>query len=79
MPMASARVCTTAMVCGRQASETKKRSLPFLAMPWLMCMASAAAVASSSSDALAQLSPVRSITMVWKLSSASSRPCEISG
>ena len=79
MPTASARVCTTATVCGRQASETKKRSLPFLAMPWLICMASAAAVASSSSEALVQERPVRSITMVWKLSSASSRPWEISG
>ena len=35
--------------------------------------------ASSSMDALATGSPVRSPTMVWKLSSASSRPCEISG
>ena len=42
-------------------------------------MASAAAVASSSSDAPAQGSPVRSATMVWKFSSASSRPWEISG
>ena len=30
-------------------------------------------------DALAVASPVRSATMVWKFSSASSRPCEISG
>ena len=42
-------------------------------------MASAAAVASSSREALAIGSPVRSATMVWKFSSASSRPCEISG
>ena len=42
-------------------------------------MASAAAVASSSSDALARSIPVRSLTMVWKLRSASRRPCEISG
>ena len=42
-------------------------------------MASAAAVASSSSEAFASAMPVRSMTMVWKLSSASSRPCEISG
>ena len=41
-------------------------------------IASAAAVASSSSDALAIAMPVRSQTIVWKLSSASSRPCEIS-
>ena len=37
-------------------------------------MASAAAVASSSSDALATGRPVRSSTTVWKFSSASSRP-----
>jgi len=43
-----------------------------------MCIASAAAVASSSSDAFAIGSPQRSATMVWKLSSASIRPCEIS-
>jgi hypothetical protein len=42
-------------------------------------IASAAAVASSSNDALAMSRPVRSATIVWKLSSASSRPCEISG
>jgi hypothetical protein len=41
-------------------------------------IASAAAVASSSSEALAICMPVRSQTMVWKLSSASRRPCEIS-
>ena len=40
--------------------------------------ASAAAVASSSSEALAISMPVRSAIMVWKLSSASSRPCAIS-
>ena len=42
-------------------------------------IASAAAVASSSIDALAIAMPVRSETIVWKLTSASSRPCEISG
>ncbi len=42
-------------------------------------IASAAAVASSSSEALAIASPVRSVTIVWKFSSASRRPCEISG
>ena len=42
-------------------------------------IASAAAVPSSSSEAPASGSPVRSATMVWKLSSASSRPWEISG
>ena len=38
----------------------------------------AAAVASSSSDALATSIPVRSVTIVWKLSSDSRRPCAIS-
>ena len=41
-------------------------------------MASAAAVASSSMDALAMGIPVRSHTMVWKFTNASIRPCEIS-
>ena len=41
-------------------------------------IASAAAVASSSIDAFAIAIPVRSQTIVWKLTSASSRPCEIS-
>ena len=45
----------------------------------IMPIASAAAVASSSIDALAISMPVRSVTIVWKLQSASSRPCEISG
>ena len=51
--------------------------------PWLArrtsVIASAAAVPSSSSDAFAVDSPVRSLTMVWKFSSASSRPWLISG
>jgi hypothetical protein len=42
-------------------------------------IASATAVPSSSIDALAVARPVRSVTMVWKLSSASSRPWLISG
>ena len=44
-----------------------------------MAIASAAAVASSSIEALARSMPVRSATIVWKLSSASSRPWLISG
>ena len=43
-----------------------------------MVIASAAAVASSSIEALAMSSAVRSVTIVWKFSSASSRPWEIS-
>ena len=46
---------------------------------WASAIASAAAVPSSSSDAPATGSPVRSSTMVWKLSSASRRPWLISG
>ena len=42
-------------------------------------IASAAAVPSSSSEALAVGSPVRSPMTVWKVMSASSRPWEISG
>ncbi len=41
--------------------------------------ASATAVDSSSIEAPAVSSPVRSDTIVWKLSSASSLPWEISG
>ena len=41
-------------------------------------IASAAAVASSSMEALAMSMPVRSVTMVWKLTSASMRPWLIS-
>ena len=40
--------------------------------------ATAAAVASSSIDAFENGRPVRSLTIVWRFSSASSRPCEIS-
>ena len=78
-PRASARVRTTAIVCGWQYSSTRYTggSLVVLTAS-VRCIASAAAVASSSSEALAIASPVRSDTIVWKLSSASRRPCEIS-
>ena len=79
MPRASARVCTTAIVCGWQYSSTRYTgSRLTLLTASVSAIASAAAVASSSSDAFAISSPVRSDTMVWKLSSASSRPCAIS-
>ena len=42
-------------------------------------MASATAVGSSRSEEPATGRAVRSSTIVWKFSSASSRPCEISG
>ena len=78
MPSGSARVRTTSIVCGWQPLDTKNR-------PWRLfsaqhsAMASAAAVGSSSREAFAIGSPVRLAIMVWKLSSASSRPWEISG
>ena len=79
MSRAAARVFTTSMVCGWQWSETKKvlRSAP-PAIPYAIAMASAAAVPSSRSEALATGRPVRSTTIVWKLRSASRRPCAIS-
>ena len=69
------------MVCGWQADEIQNArpgSSADGATADTMCMASAAAVASSSSDAFATGRPVRSPIMVWKFSSASRRPCEIS-
>jgi hypothetical protein len=45
----------------------------------IRAIASAAAVASSNSEAPATGSPVRSLTTVWKMSSTSRRPWEISG
>ena len=78
-PRASARVCTTAIVWGWQYSSTRKTgSVTEGCTARVRCIASAAAVASSSSDALAISRPVRSETTVWKLSSASSRPWAIS-
>ncbi len=80
MPSASARVCTTAIVWANVSASTRKRSdLLFLFDRCASVIASAAAVPSSSSDAFAVGSPVRSETTVWKFSSASSRPWEISG
>ena len=77
-PSGSARVRTTSIVCGWQSSETKNRSDLLLHERLASVIASAAAVASSSSDALLISMPVRSVIMVWKLISASMRPCEIS-
>ena len=59
--------------------DEERRRPPSALSRWHIAIASAAAVASSSSDALARSMPVRSLTIVWKLRSASSRPCEISG
>jgi hypothetical protein len=79
MPSGSARVRTTSMVCGWHSASTKNVSPAFGLTRRSMVIASAAAVASSRSDALARSIAARSLTMVWKLRSASSRPCEISG
>ena len=78
IPSGSALVARTASVCGRQ-SASARNTLPLPVARRASVIASAAAVASSSMDAPATGSPVRSSTMVWKFSSASSRPCEISG
>ena len=79
MPMASARVRTTSMVCGSASASTTNGPVAFRLPRRTSVIASAAAVPSSSSDALAVGRPVRSPTTVWKLSSASRRPWEISG
>ena len=78
-PSGSARWRTTAIVCGWQFWSTKKivaSSLP--CRRWHIAIASAAAVPSSSSEQFATCSPLSSVTSVWKFSSASMRPCEIS-
>ena len=65
MPKGSARVRMTSMFCGWQASSTKK-TLDFdLAERCAMVIASAAAVDSSKSEALAMSRPVRSQIIVW--------------
>ena len=79
IPSGAARVFITAMFCGWQFSSTKNAVAFDLATRCAMVIASAQAVASSSSEALEISSPVRSDTMVWKFKSASRRPCEISG
>ena len=58
---------------------TKRLDAPLGARRRAIAIASAAAVGSSSNDAFASSIPVRSLTIVWKLRSASRRPCEISG
>ena len=75
--MGSARVCSTAMVCGWQSFDTKKQFRLGLKRA-NMAMASAAAVDSSKREALAISIPVISQTMVWKFKSASNLPWLIS-
>ncbi|MNN77194.1 hypothetical protein D3C81_1936380 [compost metagenome] len=79
MPSGSARVRSTSRVCGWQWTDAKKAGALFFARRLQKVMASAAAVASSSREALAISMPVRSLTRVWKFSRASRRPWEISG
>ncbi len=79
MPRGSARVRTTSMVWGWHSASTKNTSPALAFTRRRSVIASAAAVASSSIDALARSIAVRSLTIVWKLSSASRRPWEISG
>ena len=78
MPTGSARVRSTAIVCGWVSWWTTNRVDGTLASRRAIAIASAAAVASSSSEALVTASPVSSVTIVWKLSNASSRPWLIS-
>ena len=78
MSRPSARVRSTSSVCGCTPLETKNTFDFDLAERLASVIASAAAVASSSSEALAISMPVRSAHSVWKLISASMRPCEIS-
>ena len=79
MPIGSARVRSTAIVCGSTSASTRNAALLVLALRLHIAIASAAAVASSSRLAPEVGKPVRSETIVWKLSSASSRPWLISG
>ena len=78
MPIGFARVASTARVCGCTSVATASTSDFDLLIACAIAIASAAAVASSSSDALAISMPVSSQIIVWKFSSASSRPCAIS-
>ncbi len=79
MPSGSARVSITPIVCGNASASTMKRFEAAFEARRATVIASAAAVASSSSDAFATGRPVRSEIIVWKFRRASRRPCEISG
>ena len=79
MPIGSARVAITAKVCGCVSESTTNTFDSLFDVRRIRVIASAAAVDSSSSEALAISKPVKSVTMVWKLISASRRPCDISG
>ena len=79
IPIGSARVRSTASVCGCTSACTKKLEDALFDSRRAIVIASAAAVPSSSSDAFATSSPVSSVTTVWKLRIASRRPWLISG
>jgi hypothetical protein len=64
-PSGSARVRSTASVCGCTSWCTRKRVETAFEARLAMVIASAAAVASSSSEALASSMPVSSATIVW--------------
>ena len=79
MPSASARVFSTSSDCGCKVLATM---ILWRCSRWwrrAMPAASATAVASSSSEALATGRPASSVTRVWKWKSISSRPWLISG
>ena len=65
MPIGSARVRRIASVCGNTSASTRKRLDSAFEERRATVIASAAAVASSSREALATGSPVRSQTIVW--------------
>ena len=71
-PMGSAWSGRTASVCGIRSRSTAKVSPPTRWKP--VAIASAAAVGSSTSEALATGRPVRSATNVWNVSRPSRRP-----
>ena len=78
-----ALVFKTDNVCGNISSETKNLTTPALTAARSLtanksARASAAEVLSSKSEAFASSIPVKSVTMVWKFSSASKRPWAIS-
>ncbi len=79
MPTASARLRSRARVCGKVSASTTNVAPAALEARRASSIPSTTAVPSSSIDALAVSSPVRSETIVWKLMSASRRPWEISG
>ena len=65
MPSGRARVRTRSIVWGWHAAETKNTPPAVAFIRWQSIIASAAAVPSSSIEALAISSPVRSAIIVW--------------